>query len=83
DDHGGWRERRTRRRVEGLNDHYIVCGYGRMGAGVARALRTTGVDARPGPETRLEVGDVVIGVGTGDEVRALEALFETTEAVAR
>ena len=41
---GGWQERRTRRRVQGLTDHYIICGHGRMGAGVAHALRATGVE---------------------------------------
>src|SRR5688572_261107 len=26
---GAWHERRTRRRVEKLSDHYVICGYGR------------------------------------------------------
>ena len=29
-------------RVEGLSDHYIVCGYGRMGTGVAADLTRRG-----------------------------------------
>ena len=39
---GAWRERRIRRRVGALSEHYIVCGYGRMGRGVVAALRSTG-----------------------------------------
>lgn len=32
---GAWQERRIRRRVERLEEHYVVCGYGRMGRSVA------------------------------------------------
>src|SRR5207253_9150283 len=28
---GAWAERRRRRIIESLRDHYIVCGYGRVG----------------------------------------------------
>jgi voltage-gated potassium channel len=30
-----WAERRRRRAIEGLHDHYIVCGFGRVGRSVA------------------------------------------------
>ncbi len=30
-----WGERRRRRAIEALNDHYIICGYGRVGRRVA------------------------------------------------
>lgn len=33
------RRRRMSRRIEDLNDHYIVCGFGRVGRTVAEALR--------------------------------------------
>ena len=40
---GGRREaRRMREAVEGLGDHYIVCGYGRVGSTVARELAHSG-----------------------------------------
>src|SRR5690242_2282672 len=32
------RERRMTREIERLNDHYIVCGYGRVGMSVAMEL---------------------------------------------
>lgn len=30
-----WAERRRRRAIEGMHDHYIVCGFGRVGRAVA------------------------------------------------
>jgi voltage-gated potassium channel len=38
-----WMERRRRRMIESLRDHYIVCGYGRVGRRVANELRDRGV----------------------------------------
>ncbi len=35
-------ERRQRRMLEGLHDHFIICGYGRVGRQVARDLRAAG-----------------------------------------
>src|SRR4051812_26999829 len=32
-------ERRNQRRIDSLSDHYIICGYGRVGQQVARDLR--------------------------------------------
>src|SRR3954454_21484712 len=45
-------ERRARRMTERLRDHYIVCGFGRVGRQVARDLRAAGalyvvIDADP------------------------------------
>ena len=34
--------RRTRKMIESLADHYIVCGFGRVGSAVVRDLRTAG-----------------------------------------
>ena len=34
--------RKIRKRVERMNDHYIVCGYGRLGRRIARDLRARG-----------------------------------------
>jgi voltage-gated potassium channel len=39
-------------------------------------------DTTPEPDTPIEVGDVLIGVGSPDEIRALEDLFTAGETVA-
>jgi len=39
-------------------------------------------DTTPEPDTPIEVGDVLIGVGSPDEIQALEDLFAPTETVA-
>ena len=39
-------------------------------------------DTTPEPDTPIEVGDVLIGVGTADELRRLEDLFAPREALA-
>ncbi len=36
-------KRRIRAMIENLSNHYIVCGYGRVGRGAATALRSAGV----------------------------------------
>src|SRR5215470_2656549 len=36
-------KRRKRRMIDRLQDHYIVCGYGRVGRGAASELRHAGV----------------------------------------
>jgi voltage-gated potassium channel len=36
-------KRRMKRMIENLKDHYIVCGYGRVGRGAASELKTAGV----------------------------------------
>ena len=40
-------------------------------------------DMTPEPDTPIEIGDVLIGVGSPDEIRRLEDLFAPGEAVAR
>ena len=40
-------------------------------------------DTTPDPDAELGVGDVLIAVGTEDELKALEELFAPSEAVAR
>src|SRR4029077_18128510 len=35
-------ERRTLKAIEATNDHYIICGFGRVGRQVARDLRAAG-----------------------------------------
>src|SRR5579872_3224843 len=36
-------KRRTKRMIDNLKDHYIICGYGRVGRGAAAELRHAGV----------------------------------------
>jgi voltage-gated potassium channel len=39
---GAWAERRRRRAIEALRDHYIICGFGRVGRAVAEEFRHEG-----------------------------------------
>ena len=48
---------------------------------VAINKRSGGLELRPSKETRLEEGDVIVGIGSPDEIRRLEGLFEPREAV--
>lgn len=57
-------ERRMQKLIDGLSDHYIVCGFGRVGRQVARDLRVSGarfviVDERP--ENREHIKDQHVG----------------------
>ena len=48
-------ERRTQRMIDSYTDHYIVCGFGRVGRQVSRDLSTAGVKhlvIDPLPENR-------------------------------
>ncbi len=49
---------------------------------VALRKRDGTFDTTPEPEATIEAGDVLIGVGTPDEIRRLEDLFAPQEAVA-
>ena len=40
---GAWAEKRRRRTIEHMRDHYIICGYGRVGRRVAAEFRDAGV----------------------------------------
>ena len=41
---GAWAERRRRRAIDRLRDHYIICGYGRVGRRVADEFREAGAE---------------------------------------
>lgn len=41
---GAWAERRRRLTIERMRDHFIICGYGRVGRRIAQELRDAGVE---------------------------------------
>jgi voltage-gated potassium channel len=71
---GALAERRRRRAIEQLHDHYIICGYGRVGRRVADEFRQSGAKYvvldfnADSIEYAREHGDLFIeGNGTKDE----------------
>jgi voltage-gated potassium channel len=48
-------ERRRERTIEGMHDHYVICGYGRVGRRVAEEFRASGV-----PYVVLDYSEVAI-----------------------
>jgi voltage-gated potassium channel len=71
---GAWAERRRRRAIDSLRDHYIICGYGRVGRRIADEFRQAGVPyvvldhSEEAIEAAREHGDRYIeGDGTEDE----------------
>jgi voltage-gated potassium channel len=71
---GALAERKRRRTMEQLADHYIICGYGRVGRRVAAEFRESGIDyvvldfSAEALEAAREAGDLhVQGTGTEDE----------------
>ena len=57
--------------------------FDRTGAFVVAVSKPDGTfETRPTKETVLQEGDVIVGVGAPDEIRALEALFAPREPVA-
>jgi voltage-gated potassium channel len=39
-----WQERKRRRMIERMHDHYIICGYGRVGRRAAEEFKEAGVE---------------------------------------
>jgi voltage-gated potassium channel len=71
---GAWAERRRRRTIERLRDHYIICGYGRVGRRAAAELKKGGyryvvLDFNPQViEIARHEGELMVeGSGTQDE----------------
>jgi voltage-gated potassium channel len=69
-----WAERRRRRAIEGLHDHYIVCGFGRVGRAVAEEFLHEGaafVVLDFSPEAKAAAAEAnllfVEGNGTDDD----------------
>jgi voltage-gated potassium channel len=71
---GALAERRRRRTIERLHEHFIICGYGRVGRRVANEFRAAGVSyvvldfSEEAVEAAREHGDLFIeGSGVEDE----------------
>jgi voltage-gated potassium channel len=86
---GAWAERRRRAAIDRLRDHYIICGYGRVGRRVADEFRQAGVpyvvlDFSPTAiEAARERNDHFIeGNGTEDEDLAAAGLGRARGLVA-
>jgi voltage-gated potassium channel len=86
---GAWAERRRRRAIERLRDHYIICGYGRVGQRVADEFRESGASyvvldfSEEAVEAAGERGDLFIaGNGTEDEDLAAAGLADARGLVA-
>jgi voltage-gated potassium channel len=67
-------ERRRERAIEGMHDHYVICGYGRVGRRVAEEFRAAGVSylvldySEEAVAAAAEHGDLLIeGNATHDE----------------
>jgi len=71
---GLWAERRRRKAIQALRDHYIICGFGRVGRRVAEEFRHEGapfvvLDFSPDAKAAAEEENVLFleGNGTDDE----------------
>jgi voltage-gated potassium channel len=64
---GAWAERRRRRAIDRLRDHYIICGYGRVGRRVAEEFRHAGV-----PYVVLDFSEDAIEAAREHEDRFIE-----------
>jgi voltage-gated potassium channel len=86
---GAWAERKRSRTIAKLEDHYIICGYGRVGRQIGREFRESGV-----PFVVLDFNDEAIeaareagvnfidGNGTDDEDLAAAGLERAAGLVA-
>ena len=75
---GAFAERRRRRAIEHLSDHYIICGYGRVGRRAAAEFRQEGVrfvvlDFSEEAIEAAREADVLMVEGTGTEDEDLRA----------
>ena len=80
-------ERRTQKMIDSYTDHYIICGFGRVGRQVARDLRAAGaryvvIDSNPdNREERRRDGVPYIESDAADDEVLLEAGIERARAV--
>jgi voltage-gated potassium channel len=64
---GAMSERRRRRMIDAISDHYIICGFGRVGRQVAGEFRDAGV-----PYVVLDFNPVVLEIARGQRVAYVE-----------
>jgi voltage-gated potassium channel len=71
-------ERRTQRMIDSYSDHYIICGFGRVGRQVARDLHTAGatyvvIDSNPASREIAQMAGVRFLEGQPSEDELLRA----------
>ena len=80
-------ERRMQKKIDSTTDHYLICGYGRVGRQVVRDLRAAGaryvvIDANPdNREHALAIGLPYIDASASDDEVLLQAGIERAQAV--
>jgi len=80
-------ERRMQKMIDSTTDHYLICGYGRVGRQVARDLRAAGaryvvIDVNPdNREHALAVGLPYIDASASDDEVLLQAGIERAQGV--
>jgi voltage-gated potassium channel len=80
-------ERRMQKRIDSTTDHYLICGYGRVGRQVARDLRSAGaryvvIDVNPdNREHALAIGLPFIDASASDDDTLLQAGIERAHGV--
>ena len=80
-------ERRMQKMIDSTTDHYLICGYGRVGRQVARDLRAAGaryvvIDVNPdNREHALAVGLPYIDASASDDDVLLQAGIERAHGV--
>ena len=80
-------ERRMQSKIAQLKDHYLICGYGRVGRQIAKDLRDAGVpfvviDDNPDVREHAEEEGILLIEGRGsDDETMLEAGLERARAV--
>ncbi|MGI8920909.1 MAG: potassium channel family protein [Solirubrobacteraceae bacterium] len=82
-------ERRQQRMIDALTDHYLICGFGRVGRQVARSLRGAGckyVVIDPNAENREHVQGIGVrfieGSASDDEVLEAAGIMRAAGIVA-
>jgi voltage-gated potassium channel len=86
---GAWAEKRRRRAIEKLRDHFIICGYGRVGQRIGREFRDAGVSYvvvdfhEDALRAAQELGDhLIVGNGTDEDDLAAAGLDRARGLVA-
>jgi voltage-gated potassium channel len=80
-------ERRMQKMIDSTTDHYLICGYGRVGRQVARDLRAAGaryvvIDANPNNRDHaLAVGLPYLDASGSDDDVLLQAGIERAQGV--